>query len=170
MRRHQEAIEHYERILNEEPSFGLAHFNLGEAHEVGGDYDAATACYEKALTIMGRQPYVLSVMVYAQVAAGRLSEARRFKEELVALASSSYGNYYFLATACDALSEKTRFSGLSVLTKLTNRRSFSRALTISSYGTFVQTHAFVICSSKWVCRRLRRQSTYSWVATRRFER
>ena len=106
MRRHQEAIEHYERILNEEPSFGLAHFNLGEAHELGGDYDAATACYEKALAIMGRQPYVLSVMVYAQVAAGRLSEARQFKEELVALASSSYGNYYYVATACDALSER----------------------------------------------------------------
>ena len=65
---------------------------------MAGDNDAATACYEKALAIMGRQAYVLSVMVYAQVAAGRLSEARELKDELAALASSSYGNYYFLAT------------------------------------------------------------------------
>jgi serine/threonine-protein kinase len=172
MGRHREANEHYERLLKEEPSFGLAHFNLGNAHEMAGDYAAATACYEKALTIVGRVPFVLALLAHAQAAAGRLPEARQFKEELRACASSIYGCYFHLAVACDALDE--REDALQSFESAFQAHEpwlvYAGSDYIFRYGTSVQTRVFLICLPKWVCRLLRENRMRSWVAIRRFER
>ena len=47
----QEAIRHYNKAVEADPSCSLCHFNLGYAHHEDGQYEMARARYEKAIEL-----------------------------------------------------------------------------------------------------------------------
>ena len=105
MGRHAEAVDHYKGVLEDDPSYGFAHYNLGNSYDIGRQYAAAIECYDRAITIMGRSPFILAWLARAHTLDGQTREALEIKEELLELAASSDGMFLFLAVVCDAMEE-----------------------------------------------------------------
>lgn len=72
-----------EEALQKDPSFELAHYNLGVKYEKYGQFEKATPALEKALALNGGKPDTLYHLasVYAQT--GKLQEAADLLERLV---------------------------------------------------------------------------------------
>jgi TolB-like protein/Tfp pilus assembly protein PilF len=88
-RRYDRAIEHLRNVLNREPRFVPAHYNMGRVLAAQGDYDAALAAFESAASL-SRNKQASAAVAYACARTGRLAEARRMIEEMEGLARSGY--------------------------------------------------------------------------------
>jgi TolB-like protein/Flp pilus assembly protein TadD len=88
-RQFDRAIEHLHSVLEREPRFSPALFNLGRAHVQKGSYEEAIAAFEKAVQFSGNREG-LPALAHAYGLAGRKAEARKILEHLT---SDTHGRY-----------------------------------------------------------------------------
>ena len=88
-RRYDQAIERLRSVLNREPRFFPAHYNLGRALAAKGDYQEALFAFETAAFLShNRQAPAALAYVYARL--GRPAEARRTLDEMRGPAAAGY--------------------------------------------------------------------------------
>lgn len=78
-----EAIESYEKVVELEPNYHIAHHNLGRAYIEKGMYQRAIEELEKAKALGGRDALSLGVLAHAYGKAGRRQEALKLISELL---------------------------------------------------------------------------------------
>jgi TolB-like protein/Flp pilus assembly protein TadD len=88
-RQFDRAVEHLLALLEQEPRFFPAHFNLGRAYVQMGRYDKAVAAFEKAVEFSGNREG-RPALAHAYALAGRINEARSILQELM---ENSGGRY-----------------------------------------------------------------------------
>jgi TolB-like protein/Flp pilus assembly protein TadD len=71
-----------QRALELEPTFPLAHYDMGLVHHGKGQFPEAFAAYEVALAGMGRVGWVLAWIALAHIQRGESHEAERLLKEL----------------------------------------------------------------------------------------
>ena len=81
-RRYDDAVVAIKETLDLDPDFGPAHVTLGRIYVAKGTPDRAVAELERARSLMGRRPDVLTPYAYALARAGRQREARTILDEL----------------------------------------------------------------------------------------
>ena len=84
------AIVEYERVLQSEPSYGLAIHYLGRAHVLRGDYDKGIAQLRKSNELMGEVPFSLGDLGYGLAVAGKRHEAEALRADLIARRAKGY--------------------------------------------------------------------------------
>ena len=89
-RRDDEAIEQYQKVLEMDPNFVWALWQLGIAYTEKGLFDQAIATLEKAVTLSGRNPTMLAWLGNAYVKSGRRAEAQELLNELTELSKQRY--------------------------------------------------------------------------------
>ena len=80
-RQYDRAIEHLHMLLEHEPQFFPALFNLGRAYVQKGLYDEAIAAYEKTLQLSGNRQ-AFPALAHAYALAGRAADAINILEDL----------------------------------------------------------------------------------------
>ena len=88
-RRFDPAIRHFEQLLQREPHFFPAHYNLGRAYARKGDYPAALAAFETAARLSGNLQ-AIAALAYAYARAGQPAEARKILAEMEEAAGTRY--------------------------------------------------------------------------------
>jgi len=88
-RQYDRAIEHLRGLLEQEPRFFPALFNLGRAYVQKGMHDVAIAAFEKAVEFSGNHEGN-AALAHAYALAGRRDEARVILAELKANAAGRY--------------------------------------------------------------------------------
>ncbi len=83
-------MEQYQKTLEMDPNFGLAHAALGDVYLEEREYERAIAEYHLGLAIMGRNPGDLASLGYAYGVSGKKGEAMRILNELKELSSQQY--------------------------------------------------------------------------------
>jgi len=73
-RRHDEAIQHLQKVIEADNNFQMAYFYLGMAYESKGKFDEAIVAYKKAAELSGGYPGIAG-LGHAYAAAGRHAEA-----------------------------------------------------------------------------------------------
>lgn len=89
-----------------DPSFAMAHFNIGNVHEVRGRLDEAIASYRRAVELSGGMPFTLSFLAAALARVGKPDEARRLLDKLLERANEGTPLSLWLAIVYEALGEK----------------------------------------------------------------
>ena len=84
------AIAQFQKVLELEPSFGFAHYALGDAWTERGEYDRAFAEYNRAVALGGRSANNVGVLAYAYGRSGHIDRAKEHLHELTARAAHSY--------------------------------------------------------------------------------
>jgi serine/threonine-protein kinase len=84
------AIEQYERLLDQDPEFSVAHLFLSQVLERQGRFGEAIGALEQAATFGGESPEVLAMLAHTRARAGDTGEANRLEERLAALGSNRY--------------------------------------------------------------------------------
>src|SRR5207247_2077190 len=64
-RRYDEAINQYQRSLDVDPNFPIAHKGLAEVYAQIGKYDEAVSEIERAIALSGRSIFILDDLGYA---------------------------------------------------------------------------------------------------------
>jgi TolB-like protein/tetratricopeptide (TPR) repeat protein len=88
-RQYDRAIEHVRTLLEQEPRFFPALFNLGRAYVQKEMYDEAIVAFEKAVQFSGNREGK-SALAHAYALAGRGAEARSIVKELLANTAGRY--------------------------------------------------------------------------------
>lgn len=89
-----------------DPSFAMAHFNIGNCHDAAGRVEDALACYTKAVELSDRVSFILSFQGSALARAGRAGEAREILEELRAREEGGASLSLLLAVVHEALGQR----------------------------------------------------------------
>ncbi|HXG64479.1 MAG TPA: tetratricopeptide repeat protein, partial [Blastocatellia bacterium] len=89
-RRYDEAIAVLRKTLDMEPNFHAAYAYLGICYLMQGKREEALAEFRKGLAAAPGHPDFISLLGYAYGLAGKHDEARRYLEELNALAKRAY--------------------------------------------------------------------------------
>ena len=90
MHRYDAAIEQYRKANELDPNFLPVLFLPGQAYERKGFYDEAISECQKALSIHGRDPAIVSVLGYVYAVSGKRSEAQKALNELTELWKRHY--------------------------------------------------------------------------------
>ena len=85
-----EAIESYQKVLELEPNYYVAHHSLARAYIEKGMHQQAIEELEKAMALGGREPLSLGVLAYAYARAGRRQEALKLVTELLHRSNSEH--------------------------------------------------------------------------------
>ncbi len=88
-RRYEPAIESFKQVLEREPRYPPAHFNLGRAYAQNGMCAEAIAHFESAAQFSGNRQ-ASAALAYAYGRAGRIAEARKILADLERLAKDRY--------------------------------------------------------------------------------
>jgi tetratricopeptide (TPR) repeat protein len=89
-RRYDEAIEQYQKSLEIDYNFALAHKGLAEVYSKQSFFDKSLAEIEKAITLSKRSIFILDDLGYIYALAGRRAEAEQVLEELENLSTETY--------------------------------------------------------------------------------
>jgi TolB-like protein/tetratricopeptide (TPR) repeat protein len=89
-RQYDRAIAEYRRALQIDPKFPHAHFGLGSAYTLRGDFDEEIRELQVAVRLSRRNPTYLSRMGHDCAVAGKKGEARKVLEELQARSRQEY--------------------------------------------------------------------------------
>jgi TolB-like protein/DNA-binding winged helix-turn-helix (wHTH) protein/Tfp pilus assembly protein PilF len=81
-RRYDDAITQFREVLDLDPNFGHAHVMLGRTYVAKGLPDRAVKELERARSLMGARPDVITPMAYVLARAGRSREALATLDEL----------------------------------------------------------------------------------------
>jgi serine/threonine-protein kinase len=90
MRRHDEAIRQYRKVIAFEPNFHTAHLNLGIDYAAKGLYSQAIETFEHVRRLSGAMPNNVAWLGYCYARSGRKDKARDALAELDALARQGY--------------------------------------------------------------------------------
>ncbi len=88
--RFDDAIEQCHKILEFEPDFSVAHWNLGQSLREKGMFDEAIAALERADELSGGNEVFRATLAHALGRAGRRDEAVAILNEFLALSSSQF--------------------------------------------------------------------------------
>ncbi len=96
-RDYDRAIEQWTKVLDLEPDFALAHYNMGLGYVEKGMYDSAIAEHKKALDLGGTDPNWLATLGRAYALAGKRNEAEDIVSQLIRLSSKKYVSGWMMA-------------------------------------------------------------------------
>ena len=88
-RKYSLAIENLKRVLEREPNFYPAHYNLGRAYARNGMYLEALDAFKTAAQL-SRVRQADAAVAYTYALAGKVREARKIEKELVEFAATNY--------------------------------------------------------------------------------
>jgi serine/threonine-protein kinase len=106
------AIEQFQRLLDRDPEFGVAHLFLGQVLDRQERREEAITALEQALTFSGETPEILASLGYAQARAGEVEKARAVLERLTGLGKSRYVSPAHLAQLHLGLGDRAGSLGL----------------------------------------------------------
>lgn len=89
-RKPNEAIVHYQRLLEMDSNSGLAYWTLGNAYLQLSRYDEAIEAYQKAIPLSGDSPDEPASLGYAYALSGKRREAQQVINDLQGRARRSY--------------------------------------------------------------------------------
>jgi serine/threonine protein kinase/tetratricopeptide (TPR) repeat protein len=124
-RRFDQAIDHFRKALEMDPTFAEAHRGLGESLLANGSFDDAVTSFREAVRFSGRSSECLAELAYSCILAGKFDEAHKTLDEFTALSKSQYTSAHDLATIHIALGEKDK--ALELLEKAYQERSYRLA-------------------------------------------
>ena len=128
-RRFDESIAQLDRVLKSDPSFWVAYWYLGMAHEGKGQSAEAASAYRKGLAL-NDNPWLKALLIQSVARLGERQEAERLLVELEAEAERRYVSKASLAIARAALGEKDKaFSLLNE--ELAERSSRPQVLSVN---------------------------------------
>jgi serine/threonine-protein kinase len=96
-RRYEESLSQLRETISVDPGFAIAHYFLGQAQVQAGATSDALASFDKALSLAGRTPEILSALGHAAGVAGDGRKAGEMRRELEALAATRYVSPYLIA-------------------------------------------------------------------------
>jgi tetratricopeptide (TPR) repeat protein len=112
-RRYDEAIEHLQKTLQQDPKYADTHWSLGLAYEGKKMYAEAVAAYQSAISLSKTaefpegKPEMIAALGHAYAASGRRYEALKIIEQLKELISlQRYVSPYSIALIYIGLGEK----------------------------------------------------------------
>jgi serine/threonine protein kinase/Tfp pilus assembly protein PilF len=107
-RQYDRAIEQFRKTIEMDPNFAAAHSDIGESYVEKGMYAEATAEYQKALAISGRNLFYLAELGWAHARAGNTPEANHILNELEERSRQGYVFPFAFAFIYIGLGEKDR--------------------------------------------------------------
>ncbi len=120
-RQYSSAIQNLEGVLQREPNFYPAHYNLGKAYALAGRYQEAIAAFETAVRLSG-VPGANTALAYAYARAGQRAEAQAIRKQVEELAATRYIPAPQLVLSSLGLDEKSK--ALTQLEKGFEERSY----------------------------------------------
>ncbi|HZQ55517.1 MAG TPA: tetratricopeptide repeat protein [Bryobacteraceae bacterium] len=120
-RRYSLAMKHLERVLQREPNFFPAHYNLGKTYALAGKYQEAIAAFETAVRLSG-VPGANTALGYAYARAGQVDQAQIIQKQAEELAIDHYIPAPQLVLSSLGLGEKSK--ALTQLEKGFEERSY----------------------------------------------
>jgi serine/threonine protein kinase/Tfp pilus assembly protein PilF len=106
MRRYDEAIKQFKKTLELDENFALAHLALGDAYCQKRMFAEAITEYQKVRLLVGSGPYGLGSLGYVYARSGRVSEARRVLDQLLAFSKQGYVVSYGIALVYNGMGER----------------------------------------------------------------
>ena len=109
----ERAVKQLQETVQMDPQFAIGRYFLGMAYEQCRQYDAAIKEFEAARAFGGEHPGPIAYLIHASGLAGKMSQAKRYLEELKNAASRRHVSPYFLAVAHVGMGEiETAFAWL----------------------------------------------------------
>ena len=96
-RRHDEAIDQFQKTLEMDQNFVYSHFQLALAYEQKQMYDEAIAEFQKAISLSGRSTLPIALLGHAYAVSGRKGEALAVLDQLSELSKQRYVSPYRIA-------------------------------------------------------------------------
>ena len=95
-RRYDESLAQGQKVLELSDRFFLAYHVIGRAYEQKGMFFEAAKTYERALEVLGRDPFIITMLAHVFAVAGRREEALQGVDELMLLSKERYiPSYHF---------------------------------------------------------------------------
>ncbi len=105
---YEQAIQQCRKILEMDPQFALAHWNLGRAYQGKGMYNEALAEMQKAADLSGRSSVFISHLGRAEALAGRRDKAIKILNELKTRSKREFVSPSVFVLIYAALGDKDR--------------------------------------------------------------
>jgi tetratricopeptide (TPR) repeat protein len=106
--RHSEAIGLFRKVLEDNPRYQWALWQLGHNQIAMHDYTGAIETLEKAAAVSNRAPSSLGTLGYVYGLAGRRDDARRILNELTALSRQRYVSPKSIADVYEGLGDRNQ--------------------------------------------------------------
>ena len=119
--RYDDAIQQLQQTLELDSTSDVAYWGLGLAYEQMGMYPRAVVALEKAASLSGRDPNVLSSLGHVYAAAGRRAEAGQLVAELEKQSRQGYVSPYFFGLIYVGQGELDR--AIAMLSQAADERS-----------------------------------------------
>jgi TolB-like protein/DNA-binding winged helix-turn-helix (wHTH) protein/Tfp pilus assembly protein PilF len=103
--RHVEAIQLFRKVLEDNPKYQWALWQMGHNQNAMHDYSAAIETLERAAAVSSRSPSTLGTLGYSYGLAGRRDDARRILNELTALSRRRYVSPKSIADVYEGLGD-----------------------------------------------------------------
>lgn len=107
-RHYDQAIDAHLRVLEMDPTFGIAVFFLGQTYEEMGMLAEAITAFERAVLLTDGTPETLAALGRAYALAGRLEDARRILSDLQRMSTSQYVSWILFAQLMLALKDTSQ--------------------------------------------------------------
>jgi TolB-like protein/DNA-binding winged helix-turn-helix (wHTH) protein/Flp pilus assembly protein TadD len=104
--RHTAAVQQSWRTIEMDPTFAMAHFQLGQALIATGQYDGAIKELQQAIELSRRNPICTSYLGYVYAITGRKADARKILAELENDSGQAYGTAADIALVHTGLNER----------------------------------------------------------------
>jgi serine/threonine protein kinase/tetratricopeptide (TPR) repeat protein len=105
-RRLAESEQEFNKVLEVDPNFGLAHYGLAEVQVLNGNFDQAVSEIEKAVQSYPDSSYYRGYLGYALAKAGRTEEARKILGQLIIESRTKYVSWLGIAYIYAGLNER----------------------------------------------------------------
>ncbi|HQR68509.1 MAG TPA: protein kinase, partial [Thermoanaerobaculia bacterium] len=105
-RQSDRALEPLQKTIEMDPTFVVAQWYLGMAHEQRGAFGDAVAQFQSCVRLTGRRPSMVALLGHAYAAADRKGEAEAILRELGAVSKEKYVAPYPVAAIHAALGRK----------------------------------------------------------------
>jgi tetratricopeptide (TPR) repeat protein len=117
-----DAVSECSKVIKLDPSFGPAHYFLGEAYSGRHQYAEAVSEHQEALRLSGNVSMMSAAIAANYAASGRSEDARRILNELLARSKNTYVSPYALGKIYVALGDAE--AAFVMLEKAFEERSF----------------------------------------------
>ncbi|MGH9967020.1 MAG: TPR end-of-group domain-containing protein [Pyrinomonadaceae bacterium] len=107
-RRHDEAIDQFQKTLEMDQNFVYSHWELALAYEQKQMYDEAIAEFQKAISLSGRSALSLALLGHTYAVSGLKSEALAVLDQLNDLSKERYVSPYRIAAIHAGVGDKDR--------------------------------------------------------------